>query len=324
MGARAQDALEKLGYAWPDTEAKPMDLRRIRHFVVLAETLNFRRAAERLHMSQPPLSVSIQKLEAELGTKLFVRETTGVSLTPSGRAVLVEARKLLFHGGQLAETARSAIDGTGGTLRIGFVGTTTWGMLQRLVPAFRAEYPGVELVLREATSVAIVQQVEDHVLDIGLVRTPLLLATAAALVPLEHDTFVAALPRGHALAAKGPLQLSELANETFVMYASGGDSGGAAGLHSAALLACQEAGFLPKVSQEAVQVQTLLALVESGLGVALVPSVMQRYASDKIIYRPLVDLSQRAAIGLALLHMPQSESAAAARFREAATRVSKG
>lgn len=297
-----------------------MDLRRIRHFVVLAETLNFRRAAERLHMAQPPLSVSIQKLEAELGTKLFVRETTGVSLTPSGRAVLVEARKLLFHGSQLAETAKSAVEGTGGTLRIGFVGTTTWGMLQRLVPAFRAEYPGVELVLREATSVAIVQQVEDHALDIGLVRTPLLLSTTAALVPLENDTFVAALPRGHALAGKGSLQLAELANETFVMYASSG----AAGLQSAALLACQDAGFLPKVSQQAVQVQTLLALVESGLGVALVPSVMQRYASEKIVYRPLVDVSQRAAVGLALLHMPHTESAAAARFREVAARVSRG
>lgn len=319
MGARAQEPTPGLGYAWPHTEAKPMDLRRIRHFVVLAETLNFRRAAERLHMAQPPLSVSIQKLEAELGTKLFVRETTGVSLTPSGRAVLVEARKLLFHGSQLAETARSAIDGTGGTLRIGFVGTTTWGMLQRLVPAFRTGYPGVELVLREATSVAIVQQLEDHTLDIGLVRTPLLLSTTASVVPLEDDTFVAALPRGHALAAKGPLKLAELANETFVMYASGG----AAGLHSAAMLACQEAGFLPKVSQQAVQVQTLLALVESGLGVGLVPSVMQRYASDRIVYRPLLDVAPGAAIGLALLYMAQTESPAAARFRQLAVKASQ-
>ncbi|MBL0425295.1 LysR family transcriptional regulator [Ramlibacter alkalitolerans] len=293
-----------------------MDLRRIRHFVVLAETLNFRRAAERLHMAQPPLSVSIQKLESELGTKLFVRETTGVTLTPSGRAVLVEARKLLFHGTQLAETARSAVEGTGGTLRIGFVGTTTWGMLQRLVPAFRAEYPGVELELREATSVSIVQQLEDHRLDIGLVRTPLLQPTSAALVPLEEDLFVAALPRGHALAGKGPLRLAELASETFVMYAASS----APGLHSAALLACQEAGFLPRVSQQAVQVQTLLALVESGLGVALVPSVMQRYASDKIVYRPLTDVSASAAIGLALVHLPEAELAAAARFRELALR----
>ena len=90
--------------------AKPMDLRRIRHFVTLAETLNFHRAAERLHMAQPPLTVSIQKLEAELGTKLFLRESTGVSLTPSGRAVLIEAKKLLFHGTQLRESAQGAID----------------------------------------------------------------------------------------------------------------------------------------------------------------------------------------------------------------------
>jgi DNA-binding transcriptional LysR family regulator len=294
-----------------------MDLRRIRHFVVLAETLNFRRAAERLHMAQPPLSVSIQKLEAELGTKLFTRETTGVSLTPSGRAALAEARKLLFHGAQLGAMARSAIEGTGGTLQVGFVGTTTYGMLQKLVPLFRAEYPGVELVLRESTSVEIVQHLEDHSLDIGLVRTPLLRATSAALTVLEQDEFVAALPRGHALAGQGPLHLGDLANEPFVMYVPGA----ATGLHSAAMLACQQAGFIPKVAQQAVQVQTLLALVESGLGVALVPSVMQRYASDKIEYRPLLDVPASAAIGLALAYMPQTETPAAGRFRALALRV---
>jgi DNA-binding transcriptional LysR family regulator len=104
------------------------------------------------------------------------------------------------------------------------------------------------------------------------------------------------------------------------MYASDSATGGAAGLHSAAMLACQEAGFLPRVAQQAVQVQTLLALVESGLGVALVPSVMQRYASDKIVYRPLTDVSASAAIGLALVHLPEAELAAAARFRELALR----
>lgn len=288
-----------------------MDLRRIRHFVVLAETLNFRRAAERLHMAQPPLTVSIQKLEAELGTKLFDRGTGGVQLTASGRTVLVEARKLLFHGSQLGAVARSAVEGTGGTLNVGFVGTTTYGMLQKVVPRFRAEYPGVELVLHEATSVAILQQLEDHGLDVGLVRTPLLRSSAATLVPLERDEFIVALPRGHALAGQGPLHLKALANESFVMYGAGS----AGGLHSAAVLACQSAGFMPRVAQQGVQVQTLLALVESGLGIALVPSVMQRYLSDRIAYRPLLDLPEGAAIGLALAYMPNSESPAAARFR---------
>ncbi|MDB5931321.1 MAG: LysR family transcriptional regulator [Polaromonas sp.] len=293
-----------------------MDLRRIRQFVVLAETLNFRRAAERLHMAQPPLSVSIQKLEAELGAKLFTRESSGVVLTPSGRAVLVEARKLLFHGSQLSESARHALDGTGGTLRIGFVGSAIHGMLQKLLPLYRAEYPGVELILREATSVSIIQQLEDRVLDIGLVRVPLLQSSPVKLLQLEPDVFTAALPRGSPLAEKWPLRLSDMATESFIMYSPNH----AAGLHSAALLACQHAGFIPKVSQQAIQVQTVLALVESGLGVALVPSIMQRYNSDRIIYRPLADVLPDASIGLALAYMEDTESSAAVRFRQLATR----
>lgn len=319
MGARPTPAgvADVMGYAWRNPQPPTMNLRRIRHFVVLAETLNFRRAAEQLHMAQPPLTVSIQKLEAELGTRLFDRGSTGVSLTATGRTLLVEARKLLFHGSQLGAIARSAVEGTGGTLHVGFVGTTTYGMLQKVVPSFRAEYPGVELVLHEATSVVILQQLEDHGLDIGLVRTPLLQTTAAALAPLERDEFIVALPRGHALAGQGPLHLRSLAGESFVMY----EAGAAAGLHNAAMLACQSAGFMPRVAQQGVQVQTLLALVESGLGIALVPSVMQRYASDKIEYRPLLDLPEGTAIGLALAYMPLTESPAAARFRTAALRA---
>jgi DNA-binding transcriptional LysR family regulator len=294
-----------------------MDLRRIRHFVVVAETLNFHRAAERLHMAQPPLTVSIQKLESELGTKLFTREPSGVRLTASGRAVLAEARKLLFHGNQLATIARDALQGTAGVLQVGFVGTTTYGLLQKLLPQFRAEYPGVELVLREGTSVVILERIEDRALDVGLVRTPLLRSTSAELVPLEADQLVAALPRGHALASHGPLHLSDLAGDAFVMYGAGG----AAGLHSAAMLACQHAGFVPKIVQEGVQVQTLLALVESGIGVALVPSVMQRYATERLLYRPLLDLSPAANVGISLAFLPQGESSAATRFREVAARV---
>lgn len=294
-----------------------MDLRRIRHFVALAETLNFRRAAERLHMAQPPLSVSIQKLEAEVGARLFVRERTGVRLTPMGKAVLVDARKLLFHSMQFGEKARHAMDGTGGTLQVGFVGSATHGMLQKLLPRFRAEYPGVELVLREATSVSILQQLEDRLLDVGLVRLPLLTPTKATVLELERDAFVAALPRGHALADHGALPLSRLATEGFIMYSPTS----AAGLHSAAMLACQQAGFMPHISQQAVQIQTVLSLVESGLGVALVPSIMQRHVSDKVVYRPLLD-GPVGAIGLGLASMAETESPAAIRFREMAVRLS--
>ena len=296
--------------------APTMDLRRIRHFVVLAETLNFRKAAERLFMAQPPLSVSIQKLEAELGTKLFTRDSSGVALTASGRAALAEARRVLFHNEQFVQMAGSAADGTGGRLHVGFVGSASFGMLQRLVPLYRAQYPGVELILREATSNAILQQIEGDELDVGLVRTPLLQSTRARLTPLGQDCFVAALPRGNPLADRAELALADLAHESFVMYTRSF----AAGLHGAAMLACQAAGFVPRIAQEATQVQTVLAMVESGLGVALVPSVMQRFTSAKIVFRTLVNLPEAAAIGMALAWRPEMESAAAQRFRQLAVR----
>lgn len=297
-----------------------MDLRRIRHFIVLAETLNFHRAAERLHMTQPPLTVSIQKLEAELGAKLFVRESSGISLTPSGRAALEQAQKLVFHSRQLQENVKNTILGTGGVLRIGFVGSATYGLLQNLTVLYRAKYPGVELILREATSVEIMQQLEDRTLDIGLIRVPLLRTSRATLLSLQRDEFVAALPRTHALASKDVLHLPDLANETFVMYAATH----ASGLHSSAMLACQQAGFIPQITQEATQIQTVLALVEAGLGVALVPSIMQNVARDKISYRKFDDFPSVAAIGLSLAYMASSESPAAEKFRQLAAQEYSG
>lgn len=295
-----------------------VDLKRIRHFVVLAETLNFRRAAERLHMAQPPLSVSIQRLEADLGTRLFVRAPTGVTLSPSGEAALPEARKALFHAEQFELAARSALDGTGGLLRIGFVGSSTHGMLQRLVSEFRLEYPGVELFLSDHTTLRIVQGIEEEVFDVGIVRTPILRSTSARLVPLQRDEFVAALPRGNPLAVKPVLELSDLAGEPFIMYSQ--DE--APGLYAAAMLACEQSGFVPRVVQEAQQVHTMLALVDSGLGVTLLPSVMQqRFSNDSIVFRKLANRPAAAEIGVALLYPPERETPAAERFRRLASRL---
>src|SRR5258708_33531038 len=138
-----------------------MDLKRIHQFVILAETLNFRRAAERLNMAQPPLSVSIRKLEEELGTRLFMRGAGGVSLTLSGQAILKEARQLLFHGSQLRETAKGVRDGTGGALQVGFVGSTTYGLFATLLPLFIGEYSAIALGFHDAPRVGILQQLED-------------------------------------------------------------------------------------------------------------------------------------------------------------------
>lgn len=291
-----------------------MDLRRIRHFHVLADTLNFSRAAERLHIAQPALSVSIQKLESELGTRLFERTSTGVLLTASGRAALVEARRLLYHGEQMMRSARDAAQGTGGRLRIGFVGSAIYRLVPDLIPAFRLQYPGVELVLKESTSSRIVQMLAEEGLDVGIVRTPLVQAGSAALLTLQRDPFLLALPRAHPLAARSSVPLSLLAAEPFVMYSAAD----APGLHGAAMALCQSAGFVPQTAQEATQVPTVLALVESGLGVALVPAVMRGEREPNVAYRDLEGWQQAGETTLALAWQPGQETPAAQRFIELA------
>lgn len=295
-----------------------LDLKRIRNFVTLAEAGSFRLAAERLHMAQPPLSVSIQKLEAELGTKLFERHSLGVTLTPAGANVLVEAKQMLFFEKQVLEAARDAVEGTGGTLHIGFVGTTTFGLLQKILPIYRARFPGVELNLQEASSITILEKLERGTLDLGLVRTPLMTPTKAAVIPLVREKLILALGKGHYLAKNPSVCLKDLANEAFLMYSQGA----ASSLRSLVMNICQRAGFIPRVSQEATQVQTLLALVESGLGIAFVPSAMGHYASNSIVFREINDVAYDEETTLSLAYMPAGESPAAAKFREVVTQIS--
>ncbi len=293
-----------------------MDLRRIRHFNVLAETLNFSRAAERLHLAQPALSVSIQKLETELGTRLFERTPSGVVLTASGRAALGEARRLLYHGEQLMRSARDAAAGTGGRLRIGFVGSAIYRLIPTLIPSFRSQFPGVELVLTESTSGRILSMLHEEALDIGIVRTPLLQSHGATLLTLQRDRFLVALPASHSLAAQPSVRLADLAGEPFVMYSAAE----AAGLHASAMAACEAAGLVPEVTQVATQVPTILALVESGLGVALVPEVVRRQREPQVVYRDLQGQGESSQTTLALAWHAGNESPAAQRFIEV-TRV---
>lgn len=293
-----------------------MDLRRLRHFNVLAETLNFSRAAERLHIAQPALSVSIQKLEAELGSRLFERTPSGVVLTGAGQSALVEARRLLYHGEQLQRSVRAAADGTGGRLRVGFVGSAIYRVVPTLIPQFRAQYPNVMLVLQEATSASIVSMLNEEALDIGIVRTPLLQSHGATLYTLQRDRLLLALPRDHALASHSALALGALAQESFIMYSSTD----AAGLYTHAMSACEQAGFSPIVAQVATQVPTVLALVESGLGIALVPEIMRGHRAPGISYHD-VDLAGSTETTLALAHVYGDEAPAVQRFIEVAQAV---
>jgi len=273
-----------------------MDLRQLQQFVALAETGNFHRAAERLHMAQPPLSIAIRKLEEQLGTALFVRTPRGVRLTQAGEAALQDARRALFHASQARAAAIAAGQGERGALRIGFVGSATYALLPKLIPAFRAAHPGIELVLHESTTASILDRLEKHQLDAGLVRFPILGSGGYSLTPLESDVFVAAVPADSPHARKAPIALKALAAEPFIMY----PAADVPNLHAVAMMLCQQAGFVPRITQEAVQVQTVVSLVESGLGVALVPSVAARYANRRVRFLPLSSPRPAGRIGIAL------------------------
>ncbi|SNT44966.1 LysR substrate-binding domain-containing protein [Rhodococcoides kyotonense] len=291
-----------------------MDLRQLTQFVAVAETLNFRAAAERLHMTQPPLSVSIRKLEAEIGADLFVRSTHQVRLTQAGEAVLDEARAALFHAEEVARVARATAAGSSGNLRVGFVGSAKNLLLPRLLPLFQGKHPGVVLKFVEQTNTRLIASLEQHQIDVAIVRVPLTRRSDVEYVTVEHDHFVVALPLRHRLAARDSIRFDELKDQPFIDYTAGQMPG----LHALTAMLFEEAGVSPRVAQEAVEVQTVLFLVESGLGLALVPSNSARRAGPGVVFRPLSPAPTRPNIGLAIAYNPHFESVTVRQFVSAA------
>lgn len=294
-----------------------MDLRQLRQFSAVAETLSFRRAAEQLCMAQPPLSVAIRKLEEEIGVQLFERGSRGVRLTAAGHAAYEVAQKCLRHADELASAARAAAHGEAGRLRIGFVGSVTFGLMPRFVRAFSERYPNVKLELREVTNAEAVSAVDGGALDVAFVRVPTMRPPTVKFQHIEGDVFCVALPAGHRLARRKSLRLRDLHDQPFIDYAPSR----AGGLHAAVTQLLQRAEVSPTVVQEGVQVQTLVGLVESGLGLALVPGISAAHAPAGVAFRPIRDLPRDAAIGVALAHHATEESVVARRFRDMVARA---
>ena len=253
-----------------------MNDRQLRHFCVLAETLNFRNAAERLNIVQPALSMSIRRLEEEFGVALFERTTRAVTLTSAGRAALADIEKSLKHLEQAKYRASLAQRGATGHLDIGFVGSASFELLPTVLRTFRAAYPDIVLALRESAGKRILPLLTSGDLDLGVIRMPAVHHPGVVIEPLEEGSFVAIVPNRSEWAAKakkGEIALSDLAGAPFINFSFSE----APMLHMAVIKACQEAGFVPRIVQEAIQVQTLVSIVESGMGGALVPSVSTRH-----------------------------------------------
>ncbi len=288
-----------------------MELRQLRQFVVVAEERSFRRAAERLFMAQPPLSVAIRKLEEEIGAVLFERSSRGVVPTAAGQAALEAARDCLAHADQVAFAARAAAQGEIGRLRIGFIGSVTSGLLPRLIQAFRRRYPQVVLDLRESTNVELLEMVESRLLDIAFVRLPARRPPALVSRTVQEDVFCVALPQGHPLAAHDTVLLQDLEGQPCIGFTPSR----AGGLHAGMTALLQEAGIALRITQEAVQVQTVIGLVGSGLGIALVPaSANMPYLSPQVEFRAIRDLPLHTRIGIALTYRQDDDNPVLQRF----------
>jgi DNA-binding transcriptional LysR family regulator len=259
-----------------------MDVRQLRYFVAVAEELHFRRAAERLHLSQPALSQQIRALEATLEVPLFFRNRRRVELTAAGEAFLQDARRLLVAWDAAAASARRVHEGRAGRLRIGFVGSALLSIVPDVVQRFRAARPDVEVDLRERSTVDQLRALRANEIDIGLAPLPIdddgLVATV-----LVRERTLAVVPVGHPLAAAQRIGPRRLAAEPFVLF----PRAQAPGFHDLLLSGLTRNGVRPRVVH-ASEMQTIVGLVAAGIGVSLVPASVERLALHGVVYRPVV------------------------------------
>lgn len=248
-----------------------MELRHLRYFLALAEELHFGRAALRLGLSQPPLTVAIQQLEAEVGAPLFIRNNRGVQLTTAGRAFLPAARTVIERAARALEEARDVAVGGAGSLRIGFAGTMLYRGLPRMLQRFQLENPRLKLVLRELSSSEQLLDLEHERLDVGFVHTTQV-PTGLSQILVSSQPFVACLPSTHPLARRRSIPLNALAGQPFALVAQTVSPD----YHSRILALCGAAGFTPEPMHELHHWLSVVSLVGQGLAVALVPSALQQ------------------------------------------------
>lgn len=289
-----------------------IELRHLRYFIAVAEELHFGRAAEKLHMAQPPLSQQIRQLEEELGFQLFHRTKRSVQLTEAGIVFLEESRRMLRQLEQAVQIGRQVSRGERGQLVVGFVSSAAYNVLPPILQAFRAAVPGVSLELHELTTDQQLQWLSEGRMDVGLVRPPVD-DPMFQLKTIFEEPLVVALPQRHALAEAPKIPLKKLAGEAFVLF----PRVLAPGLYDQIISLCQQGGFSPRVVQEAIQMQTIISLVAAEIGVALVPVSLQNLQRLGVVYRPLKEATPQAAI--ALLWRRNDPSPMVQRFLEVAT-----
>ncbi|OLZ74654.1 LysR family transcriptional regulator [Streptomyces sp. IMTB 2501] len=272
-----------------------LPLPQLHAFVVLAEELHFGHAAARLGIAQPPLSQQIRRLEEKVGYPLFAREPGRVTLTPAGRALLPAARQALDGLADGLASARAAGSGRSGRLRIGFAASLALTVLPGLLREFRKRFPDAYLDIHEMTTAPQLDALRARTIDIGLLREPPAAEAELDFRTVLSEPFVAVLPTAHPLAAQRTVPLAQLTGEPFVLLPR------VVGpqLYDRITGLCEDAGFTPRISQHAVEWQTVCALVETGLGVSLAPESIRRIRLKGVAFRRIDPGSARTRVAVA-------------------------
>jgi DNA-binding transcriptional LysR family regulator len=260
-----------------------IETRLLRQFIAVAEELHFRRAAERLHMAQPPLSQAILRLEDLLGYPVFERTNRKVSLTPAGDAFLATARQVLASLEEGVAATRRVAQGIEGHLRLGFIHITPYAHVVHALRAFRLASPAVHFTLREASTQQQVEWLEKGEVDIALLRAPGRSTPGLRFERLSGEHILVALPLNHRCAGQARVDLANLVDDDFV--ASPRALG--QGFHDQLASLCLHAGFVPRVVQQARRLQTVLGLVAAGFGVALLPASLAACMPAGVVMLPL-------------------------------------
>jgi len=271
-----------------------MELRHLRYFVAVAQMRHFGRAAERLHMAQPPLSQAIRQLEADLGVELFARTTRQVNLTRAGEVFYDDAVRILQSVDDSTRRVKRFADGRLGVLRIGLTGAASYAQLPHIARIVKRELPGVALEIHtEMLTPAQELALTESRLDVGVLRPPTR-EEGITCRAIAREPLVLVLPEHHRLADEPTVSVADLRPENFIMYPAASRSV----VNDAVVRSCLAAGFYPHSEHEVEETSTLLALVAAGLGVALVPESVRAVRLDGIVFTPVQD-TESVALALA-------------------------
>ncbi len=264
-----------------------IDLKQLKYFLAVAEEKSFSRAAERLHISQPPLSQQIMKLESELGVRLFARTTRTFELTVAGKALMSEAADLLGKMRMTIDTIRQIDRGEVGRLRVGIVGSAMWGPIPSLLEEFQTKYPRVTWTLHELGPTLQYEALRAKQVDVGFWREPKLDEDDLRQDNLRQElcfreNVCVAINEHHPLAKQDAIELTDIANEPMLTLALDKSA-----FPRYLIQCCVKAGFQPTIFQEASEPQTLLAMVGAGLGVALLPETTGRIGWPGVVFLPI-------------------------------------